>query len=151
MTRAVTALLLCALALGMSACTSSGQSHRRGEAPADYRPVPDDELFAAIESIPRVRSADLGYVDQLGESNTYRARVDLEPGLRRPEAVEVFDEVVEILRHGRWDAATLVTVTSGKVVEQGGGHDLYTGEDYEEHYGPQTGQAGWPPPFVRER
>jgi hypothetical protein len=150
MTRLLTGLLLCALALGASACGTSDQRPRRGDAPVDYAAVPDEELFTAVETLPTVRSADLGYVDQLGESNTYRAQVDLEPGLPRPQVAEVYDQVVEVLRHGRWGAATLVTVTSGDVVEQGGSRDLRTGEDYQDAYGPQTGREGWPPPFLAE-
>lgn len=151
MTRLLSGLLVCALALGASACSPGSEGPAPDAAPADYRPVPDEELFAAVERLPRVRTASLGYVDRLGESNTYRARVDLEPDLRRPQVVEVFDQVVEILRHGRWRAATLVTVTSGDVVEQDGGHDLFTQDDYDEFYGPQSGQESWPPPFVDPR
>lgn len=143
-------LLLGAIALGLSACGTSDEP-RRGDPPSDYAAVPDEDLFDAVRSLPRVRSADLTYVDQLGESNTYRATVRLGPGREPAEVSDVFDRVVEVLRHGRWRAAMVVTVVSGDVVDQDGGHDLFTGEDYEEFYGPQTGQAGWPPDFLPAR
>ncbi|VXC06977.1 hypothetical protein [Nocardioides sp. AX2bis] len=142
--------LLAGLALALAAaCSSTGGATPDPTAPAGYEAVPDEELFAAVRALPEVRSADLDHLDQLGQSNDYRAEVRLQPGLSRRELVPVFDRVTEILRHGRWGASTTVLVRSSGETESGTAHDLFTTEDFARFYGEQTGQEGWPPPFVR--
>lgn len=116
--------------------------------PADYVAVPDEELFDAIRSLPDVDAADVRYVNQISEANTYRAVVLLEPGADEDVVGDVFDQVVQVLRHGRWAATTIVTVRSGDVARSGDGRDPETAEEYDRVHGPQTGRVGWPPAFV---
>lgn len=139
---------LVVLVLALAGCTAD--EPRRGGAPDGYSAVPDDELLAAIVALPAVRSADVDYVDELGRANTYDATVKLRRGVPRAGARRTFDQVVTVLRHGRWQASTSVEVLSDDVVVTGAGLDLVSSSDYEEAYGPQTGRQGWPPPFVSD-
>jgi hypothetical protein len=148
MTRARSLLAGLLLALA-AACSSTGGATPDPTVPAGYEAVPDEELFAAVRALPEVRSADLDHLDQLGQSNTYRAEVRLAPDLPRRQAVAVFDQVLEVLRHGRWEAGAVVQVSSSDATVSGVSVGLRQAADYEDRYGEQTGQEGWPPPFVR--
>lgn len=143
------AALLAALALSTGCGYDANSVEDRG-APASYEPVPDEELFAAVRALEDVRSAKLTYLDQLGQSNDYRAEVVLDAGLPQRRVTRAFDQVVTILRHGRWQASHTVLVYSpGETdAESGTAHDLFSAEDYNRYFGPQSGQEGWPPPFV---
>ncbi|VXC07081.1 hypothetical protein [Nocardioides sp. AX2bis] len=144
--RSLLAGLLVALA---AACSSTGGATPDPTVPAGYEAVPDEELFSVPRSLPGVRASDLRYVDELGQSRSYRGRVTMQEGLPEERVDRTFDTVLRVLRHGRFGASYEVDVQSGSYVAGGVTFDLTLAEDYEARYGEQTGQEGWPLPSLR--
>ena len=88
------------LVLLLSSCTAPEEDG------PDYTPVPDKELFAEVEQIKGVVSADLDWSDEFGRPNTYDGTIRT----RGVSACEVLDHAYAILWQGRPDATLLLEV-----------------------------------------
>jgi hypothetical protein len=96
--------LVCLVPL-LTSCTGGGEK----DGP-DYTPVPDAKLFAQVEQIDGVVSADLSWSDKFGRSNTYDGVIRT----RGVSACEVLDRTYAILWQGRPDADLVIEVEQRK-------------------------------------
>ncbi len=94
------AALVCLVPL-LTSCTGGGEKDD-----PDYTPVPDAKLFAQVERLDGVVSADLSWTDKFGMSNTYGGVIRT----RGVSACEVLDHAYAILRQGRPDADLVIEV-----------------------------------------
>jgi hypothetical protein len=133
-------VLLLGLLLLVTAC-SSGSSDGGGKK-ADYTPIPDDELYAAIGEIPGVQAVDIRYNDTFPEKK-YGGEITIESGV---DAQDVLDAAYAVLRQGRFDVGISVFGLQDKTsisFDRLGGRSGIPSR-LEERYGPQPGD-GTPP------
>lgn len=127
-----------ALCVALASCGGTDEPKGPG-----YTPISDKVLFTQIAAIPGVTKVDIEYVDTFENSNGYIGTVDVRTGA---DAVGVLDQVLAILRQGRWRAGMQVVVLQGgrQISTSALGLNAPTDRRLTERYGPQPGN-GTPP------
>lgn len=133
-------LVLTVLALLLAA---TGGCSRAQEDQPDYEPVPDRELFAQVAQLPGVVSTDIQHRDTFNDPNDYVGTVT---AAAKVDPVRLLDQVIAVLRQGRWQASMTLEVRQPDRTTTIVDLDLRSaGEpDLTERYGPQPGD-GSPP------
>jgi hypothetical protein len=109
----------------------------------DYEPVPDRELFSRIGRLPGVISTEIQHRDTFNDRHDYVGTVTADA---KVDPVRLLDQVIAVLRQGRWQASMSLHVRqpdrTTTIVDLG---LRSAGEpDLTERYGPQPGD-GRPP------
>jgi hypothetical protein len=126
------------LAVGSMLLTGCGDPSPK----PSYDPVPDTDLFAQVEKLPGVRSADLEYSDSFANPNEYAGTVTV---ARTADVAGVVDRMCALLWQGRPEVSVHVTVSYGSREVTTADLRLSTPDDLERRYGSQPG-SGEPPP-----
>jgi hypothetical protein len=124
------------LLVGVSGCIGSTAE------PVGYDPVPDEQLFDDVESLPGVRSVDLVYTNTFTNPSEYSGDLTIERGV---DPVETVDSVSAILWQGRPRPVIIVTVRDPRgVLVTSASVGLTNPTALEERYGPQPGTGKVP-------
>lgn len=135
-------LLLIGLMLLASACSSGGSGGSDGPTKPAYTPVPDEQIFAAIQGLPGVEQADVSYNDTF-PAHSYLATITLSADA---DAQTVLDTIYAKLWQGRKGADITLEAQQNRAVvrlDAFGGRPTSRAE-LTKRYGPQPGD-GTPP------